>query len=113
MQKPCRGLMTAGKDKKNKAGTDMHLKHPVEGWIDGVYEDGPRNKMITVNFNGHADELPGHLERGYTTSRFLQKAGIPQSDIHVGLHIKVTDVADRHPRGVHHITGIAPVSSRG
>ncbi|MCD8497129.1 MAG: hypothetical protein LRZ85_03015 [Alphaproteobacteria bacterium] len=85
----------------------MHLSHSVEGIIDGVYDDGPHNKILTINFNGHADELPEHLERGYTTSKFLLRSGILVSDIHIGTVIHVTDIDDRHPPGVHHITGIA------
>ena len=85
----------------------MHLPHPVEGLIDGVYDDGPSNKIISINFNGHAAELPDHCGRGTISSHHLLKLGIPKSAIHIGQVVQVTDVADHHPLGVLYIRGIA------
>jgi hypothetical protein len=92
----------------------MHLHHPVEGRIDGVYDDGPTNKIVSIDFNGHAAELPDHCERGTISSRFMLKSGVPRNNIHVGQIVQVTDVSDNHPPGVLHITGIAvPGVSKG
>lgn len=80
----------------------MHLDSPITGHVTDIYDDGPDNDILRIEF-ADKTKVPDHCPVGTVSSRRFKNP----DKIHVGSKVLVTDVTNIHPPGVLHITGIS------